>query len=160
MAARTRSTRGAKNARTRSTRGVKKKRTSRPKTKGPLERLEDGLPQTLKDYSRRLRRGLGRLERDLVQRELSARRKAARLLREASHQLGQLEARGEREFRRRATRARREADRLLHRVERAIDPSPPPRKKTAATRKKKVSRKTRSTGARRAARGEASGSGI
>ncbi|MBW2444785.1 MAG: hypothetical protein JRG83_02545 [Deltaproteobacteria bacterium] len=109
----------------------RKTKTSKRKTKGVLARLEDDFPKTLKAYSQRFRKGLTRLERDLVKQELSARRKAARLLREASHQLGRLEARGEREFKRRATRARKDADRVLTRLERAIDPTPPRRKKKA-----------------------------
>ena len=107
----------------------KRTKTRKRTARGPLERIEDELPSSLKAYAQRFRRGLVRLERDLVKQELSARRKAARMLREASHELGKLEARGGREFKRRATKARKDADRVLHKLERAIDPSPPRRKK-------------------------------
>lgn len=136
---------------------VSKARTSKRKARGPLERLEDELPSSLKAYAHRFRRGLTRLEKDLVKQELSARRKAARLLREASHELGKLEARGEREFKRRATKARKDADRVLKKLERAINPAPAQRKK----KKKTAARKTPARASKaRSARSETAGTGI
>jgi len=122
------------------------KRKAAPRKKRPrvaargataLERIESELPATLKEYGKRLRRALTRLEVDIERGEKRARRTATRLLREASHQLGALEARGEREWKRRTTQARREAVRLLRKVEKAIEP--PNRK--ARTRKTGIGRK-------------------
>ncbi len=131
-------------ARTKKSTRVSKTRSPARKAKGPLARFEDGLPSNLKAYARRFRQGLARLERDLVKQEISARRKAARLLREASHQLGQIEARGERAFKRRATKARKDADRVLSKLEKAINPSSPRRKKKAAPKKKVVRKRVAS----------------
>ena len=53
-----------------------------------LERLD--LPPTFQDYARQVRARLDRLERELARASVDVRRRAARLLREASHQLGRL----------------------------------------------------------------------
>jgi hypothetical protein len=94
----------------------------RGKAKSTVQRIEDELPPELRQYVRRMRQGLSRLEKQLASAKESARRSGTRLLREASHQLGRVEALGEREWRRRATRARRDAVQLLRRLEKAIEP--------------------------------------
>ena len=112
----------------------KKKATRAGNAKSRLERLEADLSPTLRDFSRRVRRGLANLEKRIEQDGREARKRGARMLREASHQLGQLEARGEREWRRQSLRTRRATALMLRRLERAIEP---PRK--ARPRKKRAS---------------------
>ena len=52
-----------------------------------------------------------------------ARRNLARIVRDASHQLGVLEARGEKEWKTLSARARKEVERTLGRVRRAVERS-------------------------------------
>jgi DNA anti-recombination protein RmuC len=103
---------------------------------GRLERLEQ-LPPTLRDYARQVRQQLDRLERDLTRAQADVRRRAARLLREASHQLGRLEADGEAGWRRLAAPYRRRLVDLVNRLEKALAPRAERVRKTArkATRK-------------------------
>ena len=56
-----------------------------------LERLERQLPPTLREFAGELRKRLDRLERDATKAQVEVRRRAAKLLREASVQLGRLE---------------------------------------------------------------------
>lgn len=113
----TRKTTGA--ART-STRKRKKKagRTRKP----ALARIEAELPATLRAFSLRMRRGLAHLENRIDKDGREARRRGARMLREASYRLGRLEAQGEREWRRQSLRVRRATVRLLRQLERTIEP--------------------------------------
>ena len=95
------------------------------------------LPRELQDFSRRVRRGLVRLEHRIETAQRGARRRFTRLLREVSHQLGRLEAEGERRWKQQTYPARREAVKLLKRLEKAIEPPrsrPARKKKAAATR--------------------------
>lgn len=135
-----------------------RKKTSRKKTtrktsrKSAFQRLEDELPRDLRAYSRRVRRGLTRLEREIEKSRADARRRFARLLRDVSHQLGRIEAEGEKRWRQRTDRARREAVKLLKRLEQAIEP--PKRKKSRGGKKttraaKKTARAGRKTTARK-----------
>ena len=63
---------------------------------------------------------------------MRARRRSTRLLREATHQLGRLEAEAERRWKKLSHQARHDAARLLHRLEVAIEPPrPKPRKRVA-----------------------------
>lgn len=120
--------------------GTQAKRSPR-KRSGALAKLEADLPPSLQAFSRRMRQGLGRLEKTIEKGGRDARRRATRLLREASHRLGELEARGEREWRSQSQRARVAAVRVLQQLERAIEPRP------AARRRKRPA-----AGARRAKR--------
>jgi len=120
-----------------------------------LGRLEDELPATLKQFSRRVRRGLESLERRIDSAEVRSRREIARLLREASHQLGRFEAEGDRHWRRLTARARRDALQILHRIERALEGTA----RKAAPSKRKAIRRKRPSAARRPAV-IAAGSGI
>ena len=91
------------------------------------ERMQDAvdeLPPTLRQFSRRVRTGLTRLEREIVNARTVARGEATRLLREASQALGRYEAYGERQWRRLTTPARREALHILRRLEKALAPRP------------------------------------
>jgi hypothetical protein len=110
-----------------------------PRGSEALRRIEPELPANLREYSRQVRRGLVKLERQIETAQRDARRRWARLLREVSHQLGRLEAEGEKRWKRQTYPARREAVRLLKRLQRAIEP---PRPRPA--RKRKVA--PRSTG--------------
>jgi hypothetical protein len=98
-----------------------------------LARLEADLPPTLRDFSRRVRRSLLQLEKRIEHDSRDRRRQAARMMREASHRLGHLEAQGEREWRRQTLRARRATVALLRRLERTVEPprKARPRKKAA-----------------------------
>jgi hypothetical protein len=101
---------------------------------GPLG-FEFELPPTLRDYAGQLRRRLDQLERELVRAQTDVRRRAARLLREASQQLGKLEARGEAGWRALAVPYRRELASLLRRIEQVVAPTEArrrPRRRPAA----------------------------
>jgi hypothetical protein len=73
----------------------KAKKTTRPKKKSSLDRLGDGLPANLREYGKQVRRQLNALERDIERAIPEARRRSAKLIREATHNLGDLVARGE-----------------------------------------------------------------
>ena len=106
----------------------------RGKAKSTVQRIEEELPPELRQYARRMRQGLSRLEKQLVSAQEGARRRWAHLLREASHQLGRIEALGEREWRKRTTQARRDAVKLLRRLEKAIEPRSVARPRRRATK--------------------------
>lgn len=121
MAARSRATK-ARSAKKRATR----KKTTRRK---PARRRRSGLgvadlPRSLREFQRRMRSNLNRLEREVQQTRTFYRRRATRLLRDASRHLGRLETLGERGWRELNTRARREVAALLRRLERAVAPPP------------------------------------
>ena len=117
-------------------------------------RTEQEFPQTLRDFSRRLRRQLNALERNIEKTEWRYRRQATRALRDASHRLGKFEAMGERAWRKLTAQARREVLGVLRRVEKAIEgPEAPPAKATRpSARKAPAPRRPRPL--------ESSGSGI
>jgi hypothetical protein len=94
----------------------------RGKAKSAAQRIEAELPVELRQYARRMRQGLSRLEKQLASAQKGARRRWAELLREGSHQLGRVEALGEREWRKRTAQVRRDAVKLLRRLEKAIEP--------------------------------------
>jgi hypothetical protein len=93
-----------------------------------LDRLD--LPPTLRDYAAHVQKRLDRLERELSRASTDVRRQAARLLREASHQLGRLEAQGEAGWRRLTRPYRRQLLQLLGRLEKAVAPRPARKKAT------------------------------
>lgn len=103
-----------------------------------LSRLEGQLPATLREYASELRKRLDRLERDVTRAQLEARRRAARLLREASHQLGRLEVAGEAGWRKLGASYQKDLVALLRRLEKALAPpvarKPARKKKAAASR--------------------------
>jgi len=94
----------------------------RGKVKSRVQRIEEELPPELRQYAKRMRQGLSRLEKQIASAQEGARRRWAHLLRQASHQLGRVEALGEREWRKRTHQARRDAVKLLRRLEKAIEP--------------------------------------
>jgi hypothetical protein len=98
--------------------------------------LEGQLPPTLREYAGDLRKRLDRLERDLTKARLEARKRAAKLLREASHQLGRLEVGGEAAWRKLGASYQKDLVALLKRIEKALAPPAkrrPARKKRAAS---------------------------
>lgn len=96
-----------------------------------LGRLD--LPPTFREYAKQVRGRLDGLERELSRASVDVRRRAARLLREASHQLGKLEAEGEAGWRRLTAPYRRQLVDLLRRLERAL--APPKARRPSAARK-------------------------
>ena len=97
-------------------------------------RLERDLPASLRQYAKQVAGRLNSLERQIGRTRQTARRGATRLLREASRELGKLEAKGEAGWRKLTTSTRRQAVRLLHRLEDAVAPKArraPARKQTA-----------------------------
>jgi hypothetical protein len=111
---------------------------------GTLARLQGEIPPTLRAFTRRMGRGLSKLEKRIEQEGRVARRKGTRMLRHASHRLGQLEAQGEREWRKQSSRARHAAVRLLRQLERSLEP---PR---SSRRRKTTARRSRGSMAGRA----------
>jgi hypothetical protein len=97
------------------------KKTGRKKarriTKADL--LGEELPKSLKALSRQLRRDLNAIERQIETASVGTRRSLTRVVRDASHHLGSLEARGQQEWRKMSARARKEVERTLGRVKRA-----------------------------------------
>jgi hypothetical protein len=124
-----------------------RKKAARKKTAGKgatrksaLTRLEDKLPASLRDYAKRVNKQLNALERDVERAIPQARRRTARLIREASHKLGAIEARGEKAWRGRADHMTRDAQKLLRRLEKAVAPAPRKR----AAKKKGAAKRTAS----------------
>lgn len=115
---------------------------ARARTSAVLDRLERELPPTLRDYSRRVRQQLGKLEQEIGRTQARYRRQAVRLLREGSHRLGSLEALGERGWRKLSERTRKEILNILRRLEHAVETAgtqkPTRRKKTAGKAKRKT----------------------
>ena len=89
---------------------------------GPLG-IEFEVPSTFRAYAQQLRRRLDQLEGELARARADVRQGAARLLREASQQLGKLEARGEAGWRGLAEPYRRELANLLRRLEQMLAPT-------------------------------------
>jgi len=77
------------------------------------------LPKSLKALSRQLRRDLNAIEKQIGTARAETRRSLTRVVRDASHHLGTLEARGQSEWRKMSARARAEVERTLKRVKRA-----------------------------------------
>jgi len=85
-----------------------------------LKRVQTELPATLKEFGRHVRSRLGKLERTVEKAEVRYRREAAKVLRQASHQLGRFEAEGGRRWKKLTAQARREALTVLRRMEKAL----------------------------------------
>ena len=102
-----------------------KRKTSRGRKarSDAFARLEGQLPPTLREYAKELRKRLDRLERDLAKAQLEARRRAAKLLREASVQLGRLEVGGEAGWGKLGATYQKDLVALLRRLEKALAPA-------------------------------------
>ncbi len=105
----------------------KPKRTRRtPAKKAPasaVSRIKADLPPSLAEFARKVQAGLSRVQREIEGSQAS--REFLRLLREASHRLGRLEAEGEKRWKKLAGQARKDAVKLLKRVEKALAPPKP-----------------------------------
>jgi hypothetical protein len=106
------------------------KKTTRKKTAKKTARKKIGriaasdllgteLPKSLKALSLQLRRDLNAIEKQIETAGKETRRSLTRVVRDASHHLGALEARGQKEWRKMSTRARSEVERTLEKVKRA-----------------------------------------
>lgn len=122
-------------------RTARKSASKRRKNAGAFARLEGQLPPTLREYAGDLRKRLDRLERDLAKARLEARKRAAKLLREASHQLGRLEVGGEAAWRKLGASYQKDLVALLKRIEKAL--APPAKRRPA--RKKRATPASAST---------------
>jgi hypothetical protein len=99
-----------------------KKKTARKKKAAKRSRIEfigDELPKSLKAFGRQLRRDLTAVEKQIEVCGKDTRRSLARIVRDASHQLGTLEARGQREWRTLSRNAKRDVERVVRRVQKA-----------------------------------------
>jgi hypothetical protein len=105
------------------------------------------LPPTLRDYANQVSGRLDGLERELTRASVDVRRRAARLLREASHQLGRLEAEGEAGWRRLAAPYRSQLLDLLRRLEKALAPPRTAGRSRARKATQRVTRAMRDTAA-------------
>ncbi|MEB2346648.1 MAG: hypothetical protein OZ948_18125 [Deltaproteobacteria bacterium] len=125
-----------------------RKKASRGTRRGigaALGRME--LPPTLSAFARQVAPRLDALERELARASVDVRRRAARLLREASQQLGRLEAKGEAGWRRLAAPYRRQLVDLLRRLERALAPARPRTRSAARKATGRVTKAMRETAA-------------
>jgi len=99
------------------------KKTTRKKTVAKKKRrisaaslLGEELPKSLKALSTQLRRDLNAIEKQIESAGKDTRRSLTRVVRDASHHLGVLEARGQQEWRKMSRRARNEVERTIKRV--------------------------------------------
>jgi hypothetical protein len=127
------------------------RRKTRASLRRSIARIEDELPATLAQFSRRMGARLGDLEGRIEKAGAVYRRRWTRLLREASHRLGRFEAEGELRWRRLTARTRREALQLLRRLERELAPAGRPRKAARKVRRKAATPRRRRRVARKAA---------
>lgn len=109
-------------------------------SKSALGRLEAELPKSLRDYVKRVERGFSGIEKTIEKAGAGAQKRALRAVRDAGKQLGRLEDRGEAAWARLTVAARKEAVSLLDRLEAAIAPPKPARKKKAPRRRKTTKR--------------------
>ena len=103
-----------------------------------IARIEAELPRNLRDYVKQVETQLNRLEKRIEKAGASARKQATRLLREASKQIGSVEARGEAAWGRLTAPYRKDAVKLLDRLEAAIAPAPTKKRRRKRARKKEV----------------------
>jgi hypothetical protein len=118
MAARRKKSR-KKSARKTGRKKAGRKKAARKKS-AAQQLLGSQLPRSLKALTAQMRRDLGRIERQLQTAGRGTRASLARVLRDASHQLGILEARGQQEWNKRSARAQREVQKTLARMRRAL----------------------------------------
>ncbi len=104
----------------------RKKKTG---ARATLQRLEQELPATLREYSQQVQRQVARLEKNIDKVTAAARTEATKLLREASYRLDELETKGESAWGRLTDQYRRDAVQMLRRLEKAVAPAGRPGKK-------------------------------
>ena len=99
-----------------------KKKTAKKTAKKKARRISasdllgEDLPKSLKALSSQIRRDLNAIEKQIENAGKDARRSLMRVVRDASHHLGVLEARGQQEWRKMSRRARTEVERTIKRV--------------------------------------------
>ena len=101
---------------------VRKKKAASKKRKTRrtgVDLVGEELPKSLKAFGRQLRRDLNAVEKQIEIATKDTRRSLARVVRDASHQLGALEARGQREWRSLSRNAERDIEKVLKRVRKA-----------------------------------------
>lgn len=110
-----------KTTRKKTTRKKAARKTSRSETvrKKAAELLGEEFPKSLKALSSQVRRDLNAIEKQIETARVGTRRSLTRIVRDASHQLGSLEAHGQKEWRAMSARARNEVQRTVQRVRRA-----------------------------------------
>ena len=98
-----------------------KKKSTRKKaaTRRKVDLVGTELPKSLKAFARQFRRDLTAVEKQIETATKDARRGLARVVRDASHQLGTLEARGQREWRALSKNAKRDVERIAKRLRKA-----------------------------------------
>lgn len=103
------------------TRKTTRKKTARKKTarKGAAALLGERLPASVSALTRELRKDLNSIEKEIQSAGKDARRGLTRVMRDASHQLGALEARGQKGWRTMSRKARGEVERIVKRVQQA-----------------------------------------
>lgn len=99
-----------------------KKKTARKKKsarRAAVDLVGNELPKSLKAFGRQIRRDLNAIEKQIEICGKDTRRSLARIVRDASHQLGTLEARGEREWRALSRNSKRDVEGVVRRVRKA-----------------------------------------
>jgi hypothetical protein len=100
---------------------AKKKATRKKKAakRSSIDLVGSALPKSLKAFGRQCRRDLTAIEKQIEIAGKDTRRSLARIVRDASHQLGTLEARGEREWRKLSRNTKKDIERVVRRVQKA-----------------------------------------
>ena len=96
--------------------GARKKATPKRTQKS----LATELPKSFAAFRREFNRDLTALEREVEAAGKATRRRLTRLVREASHQLGHLEAKGSSEWKKLSNQATRDVERTVRRVKKAL----------------------------------------
>jgi hypothetical protein len=112
--------------------------SARARRRAAFARIESELPPNLREFSRRVQRGLANIEKQIETAQRDARQRWTRLRRDLNRQLGRIEAAGEKRGRAQTKRAREDALKALKRLERAIEASGRPRKKKKKTARRKA----------------------
>jgi hypothetical protein len=97
----------------------KKAGKKRSAKRSAVDLIGDDLPKSLKAFGRLVRRDLTAIEKQIEVAGKDVRRSLSRVVRDASHQLGALEARGEREWRSLSRKAKGDVDKVMKRVRKA-----------------------------------------
>ena len=125
---------------------AKKKATRKAGGKKGARRLK--LDADMKRYAGQVEKSLKRIEKEIDKAELRYRKTLAQLLRDASRQVGRLDSLGDKRWRDLIGPARRDFQSLLKRIEKAVAPGAPSKKKAAkkkATKRKATKRKARAS---------------
>jgi hypothetical protein len=106
--------------------GAKKRATPKKKARKKKAKMSIGasligadLPKSLSAFGRQLRRDLNAIEKEIEIAGKDTRRSLTRIVRDASHQLGALEARGEREWRNLSRAAKKDIAKITKRIRKA-----------------------------------------